>query len=138
MILMCVLILAVHSNFQPYLKPRVNFTESVYLLVLATLAIMQIVEDEMVRYGVSLGLVFTVALHALVVTVYKGARFFRKRFEIACARRGLESNTRHRNYDQLEDTEIDQNSLDAERERQRNIMDTIFNSPSEGADHGQW
>lgn len=135
-ILICVVILAVHSNCQPYLKPRVNFTESVYLLVLATLAIMQIVEDDTFRYKASLVLVFAVALHALMVAVYKAARFFRKRFDCVCARRGLESNERLRDYDQLEDTEIDRDSLAAERERQKSILDTIFNSSTEGSEHG--
>ena len=133
---MCVVILAVHSNCQPYVKPRVNFTESVYLLVLSTVAIMQIVEDEQAKYYVCLVLVVILALHALVVTVYKATRFSRRRFDCACARRRPESAVRRNGYDQLEDTEIDR-SLDPEVERQRSILDTIFSSSPEGSEHGQ-
>ena len=136
---MCVLVLAVHSNCQPYVRARVNYTESVYLVVLCTLAIMQIVQDIKVKYYVCLVLLVIVGIHALVVTVYKATRFFRKRFDCACARAcaRTEALERRHGYDVLENTEIER-SLDAERERQRNILDTIYTLSGEGSEHGQW
>ena len=133
MIFMCVLILAVHSNCQPYVRARVNVTESVYLLVLCTLSIMQINDDKSAKYYICLVLLVILACHTLVVTVYKGTRFFQRRFDCTCAQN--RTVTRRQGYDELEGTEIDQ-SISTEAERQRNILDTIFDSPEEGSEHG--
>ena len=133
MIFMCVLILAVHSNCQPYVRARVNYAESVYLLVLCTLSIMQITQDKPTKYYVCLVLLVILACHTLVVTVYKGTRFFQRRFDCACT----QIKERRQGYNELEDTQIDQ-SLSTETERQREILDTIFDSSEEGSEHGQY
>jgi len=130
---MCVLILAVHSNCQPYVRTRVNVAESVYLLVLCTLSIMQMTNNEPTKYYVCLVLLVILACHTIVVTVYKGTRFFRRRFDCACAE--IETATRRQGYNELEGTEIDQ-SISTETERQRKILDTIFHSSDEGSEHG--
>lgn len=130
---MCVIILAIHSNCHPYVRDRVNFVESVYLLVLCTLAIMQIVENKDAKYYVCLVLLVLLASHALVVTVYKAGRFFRKRFDCACT--WTKTVARRHGYDELESTQTEQN-LDPETERQRSILDTIFDSSEEGSENG--
>lgn len=135
MIFMCVLILAVHSNCQPYVRARVNYTESVYLLVLCTLSIMQITADESTKYYVCLVLLVILACHTLLLTVYKGTRFFQRRFDCACAQINIA--TRRQGYKEFEETQIDQ-SISTETERQREILDTIFNSSEEGSEHGQY
>ena len=126
MIFMCVVILAIHSNFQPYLRARANFTESVYLLVLCTLAIMQIVEDDDVQYYVSLVLLVLLAFYTLMVTVYKAGRFFRKRFDCACT--WTETAARRHGYNELESSQSER-TPDTETQRQRRILDTIYESP---------
>ena len=134
MIFMCVIVLAIHSNCHPYIRARVNFTESVYLLVLCTLAIMQIVENEDAKYYVCLVLLVILSFHALVLTIYKAVRFFRKRFDCACTL-ARTAPSRH-GYDDLESTQIER-ALDTETERQRSILATIFDSRSEeGSEHG--
>ena len=133
MIFMCVLILAVHSNCQPYIRARVNVAESVYLLVLCTLAIMQITDDKQAKYYVCLVLLVILASHTLVMIVYKGTRFFQRRFGCTCAQ--VKTGTRRQGYDELEGTQIDQ-SISTETERQREILDTIFDSSDGGSEHG--
>lgn len=133
MILMCVVILAIHSNCHPYVSPRVNFAESVYLLVLCILAIMQIVENKHVQYYVCLVLLAILVFHALVVTVYKAGHFFRKRFDCACTWR--ETAERRRGYNELEGSQSER-TLDSEAERQRSILDTIFDSSEERLEDG--
>ena len=134
MIFMCVLVLAIHSNCHPYVRARVNFTESVYLLVLCTLAIMQIAENEDAKFYVCLVLLVIVTFHALVLTIYKAVHFFRKRFDCACTL-ARPAPSRH-GYDELESTEIER-TLDTEAERQRSVLDTIFDSHSEeGSENG--
>ena len=134
MIAVCVVILAVHSNCHPYVRPRANYVESLYLLVLCGLAIMQIVEDEHAKYYVCLVLLIIVSTHTLVVFLYKAVRFFRKRFDCcACSQAAVVD--RH-GYEELEDTQTDthtdtqtEQSLDtAEVERQKSIMDTIYST----------
>ena len=133
MIFMCVLILAVHSNCQPYLRSRVNVVESVYLVVLCTLSIMQMTDDQQVKYYVCLVLLIILACHTLVVIVYKGTCFFQKRFDCTCAQ--ITTARRRQGYNILEGTEIDQ-SISTETERQREILGTIFDSSDGGSEHG--
>lgn len=133
MIFMCVLILALHSNCQPYLRARVNVAESVYLLVLCTLSIMQITDDQPAKYYVCLVLLVILASHTLVVIVYKGTRFFQRRFDCTCAQ--IKTGPRRQGYDELAGTQIDQ-SISTETERQREILDAIFDSSDGGSEHG--
>ena len=133
MIVVCMVILTVHSNCQPYARPRANFAESAYLLVLCILAVMQIVEDKTARFYVSVVLLAIVSVHALVVFLYKAVGFFRKRFECcACAQATAGEG---RGYEEFENTQTEQ-SQDTEIERRRSIMDTIFSVNAGLSDHG--
>lgn len=132
MIFVCVLILTVHSNSQPYLRPRANLAESVYLLVLCILALMQAVDDDDARYYVCLVLLGILTVHALVVFCYKAGRFFRERF--GCCTCALATVMGRRGYSELESTRANQ-TLDIDAERQRSIFDTIFRTSEEDSDH---
>ena len=133
MIFVCVVILALHSNCQPYTKRRANFAESLYLLVLCTFAIMQIVENKDARYYVCLVLLIIVSVHTLVVFLYEAVRFFRKRFDnCACL---LNTVMERRSYEELENTQTDP-ILDIDAQRQQSILDSIF-STTEESDHGK-
>ena len=105
MIVICVVILTVHSNCHPYARPRANFTESVYLLVLCTLAIMQIVEDTPARFYVCLVLLIIVSLHTLVVFVFEAVRFFRKRFNYFAG--AQDTVMERRDYEELDNTQTE-------------------------------
>ena len=131
MVVVCMVILSVHSNCHPYTRPRANYAESVYLLVLCTLAMMQIVEDTNARFYVCLVLLCMVSVYTLMVFFYKAARFFRKRFE-CCAQAAL---TERHGYEELENTQTEQ-SLDTDAERQRRIINTIFSTPGEDSNLG--
>ena len=126
MIFVCVVILTVHSNGQPYMKQRANFAESLYLLVLCMLAIMQIVEHKDAQYYVCLILLIITFVHTLVVFLYKAVLFFRNRFgHCACL---LKTAMDRRSYEELENTQTDPN-LDIDAQRQRSILDSIFIIP---------
>ena len=123
----CMVILAVHSNFQPYMRPRANYAESVYLLVLSILAMMQTVEDQETAFYVCLVLLITAAIHTLVVFFLKAGLFCRRRFK-CCIGEETPDDQRHR-YQELENTENEE-SRDTEIERRRSILDTILSKPT--------
>ena len=123
----CMVILAVHSNCQPYMRPRANYAESVYLLVLSVLAIMQIVDDQETAFNVCLVLLIIAAIHTLVIFFLKAGLFCRRRFK-CCTGEETPDDQRHR-YQELENTETEQ-SRDTEIERRKSILDTIFSKPS--------
>ena len=122
----CMVILAVHSNCQPYIRTRANYAESVYLLVLSILAMMQIVEDqETSLYGCLV--LIPAAIHTLGVFFLKAGLFCRRRFKCCTGEETLDDQ-RHR-YEELENTENEE-SLDTEIERRRSILDTILSKPA--------
>ena len=123
----CMVILAVHSNCQPYMRPRANYAESVYLLVLSILAMMQTVEDQETAFYVCLVLLITAAIHTLVVFFLKAGLFCRRRFK-CCTGEETPDDQRHR-YQELENTENEQRR-DTEIERRRSILDTILSKPT--------
>ena len=130
MIFECVIILAVHNYCHPYIRARANLAEFVYLLVLCTLAIMEIIEDKQTILEVFVVVLLVIlACHTLVVFVCKATHFFRNRFHCACARSNR--STRRRGYDEIESTESDQ-SLSIETQRQRSNLDTISQPHSQG------
>ena len=133
MIVVSMLILAVHSNCHPYMRPRANFVESVYLMVLSTLAIMQMVEDKETTFYVCLVLLLLVFAHTLVVFFYKAVRFFRKRFD--CCADTQTTVVERTGYEELEHTQTDQ-TLDCEVERRRSLLDTIFTTSAKNSNHG--
>ena len=111
MIVVCMVILTVHSNCQPYMRSRANWAESLYLLVLCVLAVTQvvpeIVEDkEQASLYVSVVLLGIVSIHTIVVFFYKAVRFFRGRFGCcACAEDPVVD---PRGYEELENTQTTQ------------------------------
>ena len=122
----CMVILAVHSNCQPYIRTRANYAESVYLLVLSILAMMQIVEDhETSLYGCLV--LIPAAIHTLGVFFLKAGLFCRRRFKCCTGEETLDDQ-RHR-YEELENTENEE-SRDTEIERRRSILDTILSKPA--------
>ena len=138
MIVVSMVILTVHSNCQPYMRSRANWTESLYLLVLCVLAVTQIVpkivEDKnQTSVYISVVLLGIVSIHTIVVFFCKAARFFRGRFRsCACA----EDTVVDRNgYGELENTETTQD-LDTEIERRRSVLDAIFSTPARQQNNG--
>ena len=129
----CMVILAVHSNCQPYMRPRANYAESVYLLVLSVVAIMQIVDDRETAFNVCLVLLIIAAIHTLGIFFLKAGLFCRRRFK-CCTGEERPDDQRHR-YQELENTETEQ-SRDTEIERRKSILDTIFSKPSGVPNHG--
>ena len=131
MIFECVIILAVHNYCHPYLRSRANLAEYFYLLVLCTLAIMQIIEDKQVLLIDVLVKVLLVILacHTLVVFLCKAAHLFRNRFHCACLRPNRLK--RRRGYDELKSTETEQ-SLSIETQRRRSNLDAISQTRSQG------
>jgi len=128
MIFECVVILAVHNYCHPYLRARANLAESVYLLVLCTLAIMQLTEDKQFEVRVEVLLVM-LACHTLVVFLCKATHLFRNRFHCACARPNR--STRRRGYDEIESTATDP-SLSIETQRRRSNLNIISQRRSQG------
>ena len=127
MIVACMVILAVHSNCQPYMRPRANYAESVYLLVLSVVAIMQIVDDQETAFNVCLVLLIIAAIHTLGIFFLKAGLFCRRRFE-CCTGEERPDDQRHR-YQELENTENEERR-DTEIERRRSILDTILSKPA--------
>ena len=130
MIFECVIILAVHNYCHPYLRARANLAESVYLLVLCTLAIMQITEDKQAKLDVLVEVLLVIlACHTIVVFIYKATHFLRNRFHCACPRSNR--STRRRGYDEIESTVTDP-SLSIETQRRRSNLNIISQRSSHG------
>ncbi|PFX25111.1 hypothetical protein AWC38_SpisGene10242 [Stylophora pistillata] len=128
MIFASIIILAVHSNCQPYLRTRVNFSESFYLLALCTIAVLCTLPiKKLVGSGtaeiVCEVLVSSLAFHTSVVFVLKAVGFFRQHFDCACV--PFEEFARRSGYEKLGDTEFEL-SLDLETERRKNLFEPIF------------
>ena len=129
--LMCALILAVHSIFQPYRKTRVNVMESLYLYILCVIAILQVLQDsDNITNIVCSVLLIVATLHAGALTVYKAVGFFERRFKCACPKRC----PKRRTYGSMADTAIDRSVEPVQKER-KEIFDTIF-SRSEDSEDG--
>ena len=126
MILMCVLVLAVHSSFQPYKKKRVNVVESLYLVVLCVLAVMQVLQKADIANNVCSTLLIIASLHACILTVSKAARFFQQRFSCSCSKQWH----KRRSYGSTEHNQF-QESLDEEQKAHNAILDTIFNNSAD-------
>ena len=140
MIVVCIMILAVHSYSHPYILSRANLTESLYLLVLCMLAVMQIVpkivEDKNAYrciMFISVVLFVIALIHTIVVFFCKAVRFFQWR--LRCCTGAQNTVVDRRGYEELENTHNDQD-LDSEVERQRSVMDMIFKSPARPQLHG--
>lgn len=130
LIFVCVVLLTIHSNFQPYERRRANIAESLYLMVLCTLAIMQEVNDDKVKYYVCLSLLIIASLHTVLVFFCKAVRFFPQRFD--CCAFGQETAVQRSGFEELENTHTDSTMIhNSESERQRNILDAILSSSIE-------
>lgn len=121
MIVMCSMILAVHSVFQPYIKKRVNVMETLYLYILCIMAIMQVLQQINIANVVCLMFLITTTVHAFALTVYKAVVFFQKRCKRTCPTRY----TSRKDYGSMNETDVEE-SLDVERKERKNIFDIIF------------
>ena len=128
MILMCALVLAAHSIFQPYRKKRVNVVETLYLYILCTMAIIQVLEDKHTANIVCFVLLIATTFHFVALTIYKAALFVKKR---------LKSPKRYptrRGYGSMAETQIE-SSIDPEQIRRKNIFDIIFSRSDDSGDN---
>ena len=118
-------LLTVHSNFQPYEKRRANIMESLYLMVLCILALMQSVEDKTVKNYICSGLIILASLHTLVVFLSKAVGFFRRRFNCctACVR---ENGLDRSDVEEIENTPTNSSVFtQGDSERQLSIRDSF-------------
>ena len=105
------------------------------------LAVTQVVPDIVVNYNkdavvyTSVVLLGLMLIHTTVVFFYKAVRFFRVRFE-CCAGGEATDGQRRGRYRELEDSRTEQ-VLDAEVERQRHVLDTIFNTRARQESRGK-
>lgn len=129
MILMCSLVLGVHSIFQPYAKKRVNVIETIYLYILCVMAVMQVLEQKNIANIVCTVLLITTTVHALVLTVYKAVGFFERRFR----RRGVKKRAHSRGYGAMGETPIER-SFGAEQRQRKSIFEIIFSRSDDSED----
>ena len=129
MILMCSLVLAIHSIFQPYIKKRVNVVETLYLYILCGMAIMQVLEQKDIANIVCTVLLITTTVHASALTVFKAVGFVQRRFK----RPFLKRYTKRRGYGSFSETQIER-SIDPEQMERKNIFDIIFSKSDDSED----
>ena len=109
MFLLCSLILAFRSTFQPYKERPPNVVETLYLIILCALTILQVVKKlnittltEMANIIRKLLLILT-SLYALSLIVLKAVRFFKQRSK--CQKKCPPIS--RRGYGSMEDTDSD-------------------------------
>ena len=122
MVLVCVFILALHSNMQPYKSKLTNTTETIYLALLCTLAALQFLDHTNVRSTI-LGVLLTLmTCHAFLLTTYKCYKFVNKRMGNNNCRqcKGRYGST-------------DETRVDPEVQDKKDTFDTIFSNSNEGA-----
>ena len=129
MIVMCSLVLAIHSIFQPYRKKRVNVVETLYLYVLCIMAIMQVLQEMSVANSVCSFLLIITTIHSLALAIYKAVGFFQRRFKRPCPKR-----CEHwRKYGSMGETQFEE-SIDPEQKERKNIFDIIFSKSDDVED----
>lgn len=122
MIVICTLILAIHSIFQPYRLKRVNVVETLYLYILCIMAIMQVLQKNDVANCVCSLLLMSTTAHTFALTLFKAVTFFQKRCKKSCPTR-----CRHRrDYGSIKQTTDVEESLTFEQKERKNIFDIIF------------
>ena len=129
MIVMCTLVLAVHSIFQPYRKKRVNVVETLYLYILCIMAIMQVLQEMSVANSVCSFLLIITAIHSVALTLYKTVGFFQRRLKRPCPRKC----GHWREYGSMGETQFE-GSIDPEQRKRKNIFDIIFSRSDDGDD----
>lgn len=130
MIVMCSLVLAIHSIFQPYRKKRVNVVETLYLYILCIIAIMQVLQEPRVANSVCSFLLIITTIHSLALAIYKAVVFFQRRFKRHCPRRC----GHWRGYGSMGETQFE-GSIDPEQEERKNIFDIIFGRSDDVEDY---
>lgn len=134
MILMCCLILAVHSIFQPYKKKRVNVVETLYLFALCVMATMQDFNDQDTANVICLVLLILTTVHFVAVIIYKAIGFYRSRSKRHCPKRFA----KRRGYGSIAGTDFE-TSIGPEQIRRKNIFDIIFSNSDDSSDSfGKW
>ena len=122
MIVICTLILAIHSIFQPYKLKRVNVVETLYLHILCIMAIMQVLQKSDVANFVCSLLLMSTTAHALALTLFKAVTFFQKRYKKSCPTRCIH----RRDYGSIKQTTDVEESLTFEQKQRKHIFDIIF------------
>ena len=134
MILMCCLILAVHSIFQPYKKKRVNVVETLYLFALCVMATMQDFNDQNTANVICFVLLILTTVHFVAIIIYKAIGFYRSRFK----RPGPKRFAKRRGYGSIAGTDFE-TSIGPEQIRRKNIFDIIFSNSDDSSDSfGKW
>ena len=134
MILMCCLILAVHSIFQPYKKKRVNVVETLYLFALCVMATMQDFNDQDTANVICFVLLILTTVHFVALIIYKAIGFYRSRFKRHCPKRFV----KRRGYGSIAGTDFE-TSIGPEQIRRKNIFDIIFSNSDDSSDSfGKW
>lgn len=121
MVLVCLFLLVLHSNMQPYRSSGTNTLETIYLALLCTLAALRFLKDYDVRSIVTAALLTLMTLHAFLLTTYKCYRFLKKRMKSSnCGQcRTLYAS-------------IDETTVDPEVQDKRDTFDAIFSNSNEG------
>lgn len=117
--MMCSVILAIHNALQPYKEKKVNALESVYLTILAVMAVMPLLNPEYestgIKYVVSSLLLISIIL-TVVLFVYKLVRLLKGRGE---------PNERFVELEEYESIE-GSSDIDLEQRERRRIFRIIF------------
>ena len=125
-IFVCTLILVAHSNAQPYKNTRINLVETVYLLLLSTLALLQQWENEATRDLLCVTFLIAASIHTVLLSLYKVGRFFNKKR--SCV--GVKKAVKRKRYGSFEEPDLE-SSVEPEVQKRRDILDTIFGTSDE-------
>jgi len=125
MFLLCLLALAFHSTFQPYKERRPNMVETLYLITLCALTILQVFKKlninttltEMANIICTVLLILT-SLHALGLFVLKTVRFFNLRSK---CRKTCFPNSK-RGYGSMENTDVRRSGDIGPQLRKQNVF----------------
>ena len=124
MFLLCLLALAFHSTFQPYKERPPNMVETLYLITLCTLTILQVVKKlnnttltKMASIICTVLLILT-SLHALGLFVLKTVRFFNMRSK---CRKTFFPNSQ-RGYGSMENTDVRRSGDIGPQLRKQNVF----------------
>lgn len=114
------MILSAHCFFQPYRQQRANVIEGIFLLVLCSIAVFQMLElshDE--RANMNTVILLLILLFTLLIFIWKFVEFVRGRM----ARKTLED-TEYENLDNTASTYVTGNIRSVEERKER--IDAMF------------
>ena len=120
--MICSLILAIHNTLQPYTKKRVNALESVYLTILAVMAVMPLLKAEDtnnitgIKQVVSSLLLISTMILTLVLFACKLVRILKGKYKPS------ERSVQLEEYESIEDS----SDINLEQRERRQIFGIIF------------